>query len=66
MKDLLAATPPVTLASMSILGFPITDWAALVSIIWVFVLVYLKVSEKRKERRGCTCSLNKTHSTSSE
>lgn len=54
-KDLAAATPPVALTSMSLLGFPVTDWAALVSIIWVFILAFLKFREVRAKKKGCTC-----------
>jgi hypothetical protein len=60
MKDLAAASPPVAMASMSLLGFPVTDWAALVSILWVFALAILKFREIRDKKNKCTCKNNGT------
>lgn len=45
MKDIVAASPPIAVAGMKFLGYPITEWAALFSIIWVLILMVLKVIE---------------------
>lgn len=55
MKDLAAASPPIAVTSMGFLGYPITDWAALISILWVFILMGLKIKELADKNKCSAC-----------
>jgi len=50
MKDIVAASPPLAVTGMTFMGYPVSDWAAVVSIIWVFILMFLKLKEVWYER----------------
>jgi hypothetical protein len=45
MKDVVAASPVIAVSSMNFLGYTVADWAALLSIVWVLILMSLKVSD---------------------
>jgi hypothetical protein len=45
MKDIVVASPALAVTSMTFLGYAVADWAALLSIVWIFILMVLKVSE---------------------
>ncbi len=51
MKDVAVASPALAVTSMNFLGYPIADWAAVLSILWILVLMGLKIAE--------LCSKNK-------
>lgn len=45
MKDVAVASPALAVTSMNFLGYPIADWAAVLSILWILVLMGLKIVE---------------------
>ncbi len=45
MKDIVVASPALAVTSMTFLGYAVADWAALLSIVWIFILMVLKVAE---------------------
>jgi hypothetical protein len=51
VKDMAAISPPLAVTSMNFLGFPIADWAALLSILWVITLIGFKISEVWTNRK---------------
>lgn len=51
LKDVAVASPALAVTSMNFLGYPIADWAAVLSILWILVLMVLKTIE--------LCSKNK-------
>ena len=51
VKDVAVASPALAVTSMNFLGYPIADWAAVLSILWILVLMVLKTIE--------LCSKNK-------
>lgn len=45
VKDIIAASPPLAVTGMNFMGYPISDWAALMSIVWVLILMFLRLKE---------------------
>lgn len=45
VKDVAVASPALAVTSMNFLGYPIADWAAVLSILWIIVLMVLKTIE---------------------
>lgn len=43
LLEKLANTPPVAVAGYSILGFSLTDWAAIVTIAYTLMLIYFRL-----------------------
>lgn len=55
MKDVVVSTPVLAITGMNFLGYTVADWAALLSIVWVLILMVLKGHEllqKRKEDKA--------------
>lgn len=55
-RDLAAASPPLAVTGMGFLGYPVTDWAALFSIVWVVILMALKIHELLKKNKCSKCN----------
>jgi hypothetical protein len=54
VKDVFVASPVIAVTGMNFLGYTVADWAALLSIVWVLILMFLKGQElwgKRKSRK---------------
>lgn len=45
MKDVVVASPVIAVTGMNFLGYTVADWAALLSIVWVLILMSLKARE---------------------
>ena len=51
LKDVAVASPALAVTSMNFLGYPIADWAAVLSILWILVLMVLKTIELCSENK---------------
>ena len=52
MKDVVVTSPVIAVTGMNFLGYTVADWAALLSIIWVLILMGLKAKELcQKEKK---------------
>lgn len=53
-SEVAASTPPITIAGMSLWGYPLADWVQLLAALWLVVQLGYFVWTKfiRKEQKG--------------
>ena len=51
LADLAKAAPPITITSMTVLGFPMSDWVLLLTAVYTLLQIFLVVRRLIVSRR---------------